>query len=150
MLLASVVMVVPHVRLKHGRSPLETAPRHHFASCNRHKKRVYNPMGWFGTDVDDARLERIEFYATRNNALLHALTRKVDTIMADLSKLTTDVDALTAAVAAAVTDLTGLSADIAALKAAAPADIQPAVDALAAKVEKATSDLTTATTANPA
>jgi len=107
-------------------------------------------MGWFGTDVDDARLERIEFYATRNNALLHALTRKVDTIMADLSKLTTDVDALTAAVAAAVTDLTGLSADIAALKAAAPADIQPAVDALAAKVEKATSDLTTATTANPA
>jgi phage-related protein len=109
-------------------------------------------MGWWtdNTPEEDSQLQRIEFFVRRNNVLLNSLQRQVLHIMADLTKLTTDVDALTAAVTAAVTDLAGLSADIAALKAAAPADIQPAIDALAAKVEAASSGLTTAAAANPA
>jgi phage shock protein A len=86
--------------------------------------------------------------------LLNAILTKLETIMVDTTKLAADVAALKTAVATAITDLGALSTDIAALKAQIAASGDPAqqaaVDAIDQTVTGIASDLSTATTANPA
>ena len=113
-------------------------------------------MGWFWlTDDVKVRLERVEFFALRNNTILKSIERKVDRIMADFSKLSPDIDTLVTNVGTAVTLLGSLSADIVALKAQVAAltpdpAVQAAIDALDVKVTGASGALTAGEAANPA